>query len=168
MSNTPIQALHNYHQTAKSLNLAKRIELKELLGITEDDEKRLVGLDNEDEFIVILYALEWVKSFSGIEEGIAQVTKTKTTDFFVETVQGRKLSIEVKSSKDHEISFTRNLVEEKEEFSRQHSHECFFAIKLAGLWMLFSSEYILKRGCKISLEKDYFKSEMNEIFGESL
>ena len=43
MSNTPIQALHNYHQTAKSLNLAKRIELKELLGITEDDEKRLVG-----------------------------------------------------------------------------------------------------------------------------
>lgn len=33
MSNTPIQALHNYHQTAKSLNLAKRIELKELLGI---------------------------------------------------------------------------------------------------------------------------------------
>ena len=100
MSNTSIQALHNYHQTAKSLNLAKRIELKELLGITEDDEKRLVGLDNEDEFIVILYALEWVKSFSGIEEGIAQVTKTKTTDFFVETVQGRKLSIEVKSSKD--------------------------------------------------------------------
>lgn len=150
------------------MNLAKRIELKELLGITEDDEKRLVGLDNEDEFIVILYALEWVKSFSGIEEGIAQVTKTKTTDFFVETVQGRKLSIEVKSSKDHEISFTRNLVEEKEEFSRQHSHECFFAIKLAGLWMLFSSEYILKRGCKISLEKDYFKSEMNEIFGERL
>ena len=44
----------------------------------------------------------------------------------------------------------------------------FFAIKLAGLWMLFSSEYILKRGCKISLEKDYFKSEMNEIFGERL
>ena len=43
MSNTSIQALHNYHQTAKSLNLAKRIELKELLGITEDDEKRLVG-----------------------------------------------------------------------------------------------------------------------------
>lgn len=90
MSNTPIQALHNYHQTAKSLNLAKRIELKELLGITEDDEKRLVGLDDEDEFIVILYALEWVESFSGIEEGIAQVTKTKTTDFFVETVQGSK------------------------------------------------------------------------------
>lgn len=168
MSNTSIQILHNYHQAAKSLNPAKRIELKELLGITEDDEKRLVGLDNEDEFIVILYALEWVKSFSGIEEGIAQVTKTKTTDFFVETLQGRKLSIEVKSSKNHEISFTRNLVKEKEAFSRQHSHECFFAIKLAGFWMLFSSEYILKKDCNISLEKDYFKSEMNEIFGERL
>lgn len=44
-------------------------------------KKRLVGLDNEDEFIVILYALEWVKSFSGIEEGIAQVTKPKQQIF---------------------------------------------------------------------------------------
>ena len=47
-----------------------------------NDEKRLVGLDNEDEFIVILYALEWVKSFSGIEEGIAQVTKNQNNRFF--------------------------------------------------------------------------------------
>lgn len=118
MSNTPIQALHNYHQTAKSLNLAKRIELKELLGITEDDEKRLVGLDNEDEFIVILYALEWVESFSGIEEGIAQVTKTKTTDFFVETVQGSKYvkkkykyvkkKAKVEERKNEKVENTRN------------------------------------------------------------
>lgn len=40
MSKRLIQALHNYHQTAKSLNLAKRIELKELLGLTEADEKK--------------------------------------------------------------------------------------------------------------------------------
>ena len=168
MSNATIEMLHNYHQTAKSLNPEKRLQLKELLGITEEDENRLIGLENEDEFAVRLYALEWVNSFSGIEEGIAQVTKTKTTDLFVETVQGRKLSIEVKSSKNPEISFTRKLVEEKEKFSQKHSHECFFAIKLAGHWMLFSSEYILSRGCKISLEKDYLNSKMNEIFGERL
>lgn len=166
MSNVTIEMLHNYHQTAKSLNPEKRLQLKELLGITEDDENRLIGLENEDEFAVRLYALEWVKSFSGIEEGIAQVTKT--TDLFVETVQGRMLSVEVKSSKKPEISFTRKLVEEKEKFSQKHSHECFFAIKLAGHWMLFSSKYILSRGCKISLEKDYLNSEMNGIFGERL
>lgn len=168
MSNTSIEILHNYHQTAKSLKPAKRIELKELLGITEDDEKRLIGLDNEDEFAVILYVLGNVKSFSGVEEGIAQVTGTKTTDLFVETIQGRKLSIEIKSSKKHEISFSRNFIEEKEKFSQKHSYECFFAIKLAGHWMLFSSTYILKRGCEISIEKDYLKSEMNEVFGEKL
>ena len=42
MSKRSIQALHNY-QTAKSLNLAKRIELKELLGLTEADEKKIGG-----------------------------------------------------------------------------------------------------------------------------
>ena len=168
MSNVTIETLHQYHQTAKILEPEKRLQLKEVFGITEEDENRLIGLENEDEFAVRIYALEWVNSFSGIEEGIAQVTKTKTTDLFVETVQGRKLSIEVKSSKNSKISFTRKLVEEKEKFSQNHSHECFFAIKLAGHWMLFSSEYILNRGCKISLEKDYLKSKMNEIFGERL
>lgn len=63
MSDTSVQKLHNYYQTSKLLETSKRIELRELLGITEDDEKRLVGLKNEDEFIVKLYALEWVKSF---------------------------------------------------------------------------------------------------------
>lgn len=166
MSDTSVQKLHNYYQTSKLLEPSKRIELRELLGITEDDEKRLVGLKNEDEFIVKLYALEWVKSFSGVEEGTAKVTESKTTDIFVETMQGRKLSIEIKSSTKTKISFTHNLVQAKEDYSRKHSHECYFAIKLAGYWMLFSSEYILKRNCKISLEKDYFNSEMNEIFGE--
>ena len=68
----------------------------------------------------------------------------ENNEFFTDVKNNpHNVKVEVKSSKDHEISFTRNLVEEKEEFSRQHSHECFFAIKLAGLWMLFSSEYMI-------------------------
>lgn len=165
-SNTSIETLHNYHQMVKNLDPAKRVKLKELLGITVEDEQRLVGLDNEDEFAVIVYTLGWVKSFTGVEEGIAQVTKTKTTDLFVETIQGRKISIEIKSSKNHEIEFTHKLIQDKQHFSEEHGHECYFAIKLAGHWMLFSSSYIIKNGYKISLEKDYLKSEMNEIFGE--
>ncbi len=168
MSGVSIEELHNYHQTAKNLTPAKRVQLKQLLNITEDDEKRLVGLDNEDEFVVMIYALEWVKSFSGVDESISQITKTKTTDLFVETIYGKKMSIEVKSSKENEIKFTKKLVEDKISYSKEHAHECYFAIKLSGHWMLFSGDYILKNNCKISLEKDYFKSEMNKIFGERL
>lgn len=168
MSGTSIETLHNYHKTAKSLTPAQRIELKRLLNITDDDEKRLVGLENEDEFVVMIYALEWVKTFSGVDEGIAQITKTKTTDIFVETVCGKKLSIEIKSSQKNNIEFTRKLVEDKICYSNEHSHECYFAIKLNGHWMLFSGDYILQRNCKISLEKDYLNSEMNKIFGERL
>ena len=138
-------------QMIKRLPPAKRIELKELLNMTEADEKRLAGLDNEDEFVVMIYALEWVKAFSGVEEGIAQITKTKTTDLFVETIKGKKMSIEVKSSKNNEIKFTRKLVESKIEYSQEHSHECYFAIKLNGHWMLLNGDYVLNRNCKISL-----------------
>lgn len=168
MSGTSIETLHNYHQTAKNLTPAQRIELKRLLSITEDDEKRLVGLANEDEFVVMIHALEWVKSFSGVDEGIAQITKTKTTDLFVETVNGKKLSIEIKTSKKNDIELTRKLVEDKISYSNEHSHECYFAIKLNGHWMLFSGDYILQKNCKISLEEDYLNSEMNNIFGERL
>lgn len=168
MSGTTIEELHHYRQMAKNLTPAKRIELKRLINITEDDEKRLVGLDNEDEFVVMIYTLEWVKSFSGVDESIAQITRTKTTDLFVETKTGKKLSIEVKSSKENEIKFTRKLVEDKIAYSQEHSHECYFAIKLNGHWMLFSGDYILKKDCKISLEKDFLKSEMNSVFGERL
>lgn len=168
MSEKTIEELQRYHQMAKFHSPALRLELKNLLNITENDEKRLVGLDNEDEFVVMIHALEWVKSLSGNDESIAQITKTKTTDLFVETKKGKKLSIEVKSSKENEIKFTKKLVESKIAYSQEHSHECYFAIKLKGHWMLFSGDYILQNNCKISLENDFLKSEMNNIFGERL
>ena len=165
---TSIQRLHDYHQLAKTLTLTEREQLKQLLKISENDEQRLVGLDNEDEFIVLIHALGWVRSCSAIEEGVAQLSGTKTTDYFVENKFGRKLAIEIKSTKGKEISFTKNLVNSKIEYAKKYDHECYFAVRIHGLWLLLSADYILKKNCKISLIKDYKHSEMFDIFGERL
>lgn len=45
---------------------------------------------NETEFIIMIYSLGWVKSISAIDENSAQLTKTPTTDLFVETNVGKK------------------------------------------------------------------------------
>ena len=165
---TSIQILHDYHQLSKNLKPADRVQLKQLLKISKADERRLVGLDNEDEFIVLIHTLGWVKVCSAIEEGVAQLSGTKTTDYFVENIYGRKLAIEIKSTNENEVSFAKNLVNSKIEYAKKHDHECYFAVKIHGLWLLLSADYILKKKCKISFEKDYMHSEMFDVFGERL
>ncbi len=165
---TPVQVLHNYQQLAKFLRPEKREQLKQFLNISNDDQRRIGGLDNEDEFVVLIQALGWVKSCSGIEESSSKATGTETTDFFVETIAGRKIAIEVKSSKENQWLFQKKHVEKKIEYAKSHNHECYFALKLHGVWMLLSGEYVINHKCKISLEKDFHHSEMNQIFGDRL
>ncbi len=139
-----------------------------MLGISTEDEERLKGFENETEFKLIIYALGHVKKFVAIDESANKLMNTTTSDFLVVTDTGRKLSIEVKSSKNGEIKFTRSLVSQKEDFSKDLGYESYFAIKLSGHWLFFNSEYIIKQNYKISLNKDYLNSELSEIFGEML
>lgn len=165
---TPIEKIRDYYEISKYLNDTQKVELKKILGLTSDDENRIKGLENETEFLIMIYLLGWVKDVVAIDESASPLTGTKTTDFLVETVSGKKLSIEVKSSKNDEIKFSKNLVLGKKTFSEKYGCEAYFAIKLMGHWMLFSNEYILKRECKISLSKDFLKSELDDIFGERI
>lgn len=164
-----VEKLRNYYEMSKHLyDEIQKAELKNILGISTEDEKRLKGFENETEFKLIIYALGHVKRFVAIDESANKLTNTKTSDFLVVTDTGRKLSIEVKSSKNAEIEFTRSLVSQEEEFSKGLGYESYFAIKLSGHWMLFNSDYIIKQNYKISLNKDYLSSELGEIFGEML
>lgn len=168
MSNTPIELLHDYHNITKFLEPSKRDALRELLQIQESDLRRVGGLEAEDEFKLMIYSLQWVKSASGIEEGTAKVFDTTTDDLFVETLKGKKLCIEIKSTKDDSIRLKESLVREKIEYATSYSCECYFAIRLMGHWLLLSAQYVLDHDCKISIDSDYFFSELNELFGERL
>ena len=46
MNEVTIEVLHNYYEMSKNLSSNDKIKLKEMLHITESDEKRLVGLKN--------------------------------------------------------------------------------------------------------------------------
>lgn len=165
---TPVEMIHNYYEISKYLNETQKTDLKIALGLTDEDEKRIVGLENETEFLIMVYLLGWVKEITAIDEGASPLTNTKSTDFFIDTINGKKLSIEVKSSQKTSISFGKKLVQEKKEYSNRQDRELYFAIKLAGHWMLFSDQYLVSANYKISIEKDFQNSELNEIFGERI
>ncbi|WP_299448741.1 hypothetical protein [uncultured Phascolarctobacterium sp.] len=164
----PIEMIHNYYEVSKYLDDAQKTNLKAALGLTDEDEKRIVGLENETEFLIMVYLLGWVKEITAIDEGASPLTNTKSTDFFIDTIAGKKLSVEVKSSQNDSISFGRKLVHEKKEYSDRQNRELYFAIKLAGHWMLFSGQYVITKNYKISIKQDFQNSELNEVFGERI
>lgn len=166
MSDISIDVLHQFHGLQKNCTAEQLLKIKEALGITQEDEERLKGLQAEDEFLVLIYSLERVKNFAGVDENYAQITHSKTGDLFVETTDNRKLCIEIKSTKNDYKEFTRKSILDKKEFADSHSHECYFAIKLKGIWILLNADYILAHNCKITLLNDFPASEMADVFGE--
>lgn len=165
---TSIEKIKNYYDISKYLDESQQIDLMKKLNLTKDDIKRSEGLQNETEFLLMIYLLGWVKDFFQIDESFSQLTKTKTADFCVETIKGKKLSIEIKSSEKSEKKFSKNLVLEKKEFAEKLGYKSYFAIKLSGHWMLFSNDYIVKQNYKITLEKDFINSRLEREFGERL
>lgn len=163
-----VEKLRSYYDVSKFLDATKQSFLKDMLGITEEDEKRLPGMKNETEFLLIIYLLGQVKSITSIDESANPLTNSQSTDFLVETISGQNLAIEVKSSREREIIFSKNLVLRKKEFAEKYHCTPYFAIKLMGHWALFSTQYILEHGRKISIEKDFLNSELEEIFGERI
>lgn len=168
MGHSSVEMIHNYYDVSKYLDDTQKTNLKIALGLTAEDEQRIVGLENETEFLLMVYLLGWVKEITAIDEGTSPLTNTKSTDFFIDTIDGKRLSVEVKSSRKDSISFGKKLVQEKKEYSDRQNRELYFAIKLAGHWMLFSGQYIVSNHCKISVKKDFLNSELNAIFGERL
>lgn len=116
----------------------------------------------------MVYLLGWVKEVTAIDEGASPLTNTKSTDFFIDTINGKKLSVEVKSSQKDSINFGKKLVQEKKEYSDRQNRELYFAIKLSGHWTLFSGQYVISNNYKISIQKDFLNSELNEVFGERI
>lgn len=163
-----IDFIASYAKLADHLDSAQKTELDNLLKITDEDRKRCFGLENENEFIIMIYLLGWVKEFVSIDESTSPLTKTTTSDVLVETINGRKLSIEIKSTKEDIFKFSRSQINKKSEFAKSKGYEPYLAIKLKGQWMLFSNKYFLDKNCKITIEDDYLNSELDSLFGERL
>lgn len=164
MSNS-IEKIKAYHSMKSFLTEVEQKELADKLGLTEVDLSiRLVGKDNEIQFIMMLYLLGTCKNMIAFEEGVSTLTKTYTPDLFVEFNDGRKVLIEIKSTDKETYKITKGNFDKKVKFAEEFGYPLYFAIKLKGYWMLFHSDYLESRGRKININ-NYKYSVLNEVTG---
>jgi len=164
---TSMEKIKAYHSIKNFLNEEQQQQIAEMLMLTPVDiEKRLWGKDNEVEFILMVYLLQWCKSIVGFEEGIAKLTDTVASDLYIELLSKEKIVVEIKSTEDEKYSISESLFKKKEEFANKLNAKLYFAIKLAGYWTLYSSEYLKNNNRKVNINDDFLNSEFNKIFGD--
>lgn len=164
---TSMEKIKAYHSIKSFLNEEQQKQVADMLQLNSVDlTKRLWGKDNEVEFILMVYMLQWCKNIVGFEEGVANLTKTVASDLFIELITGQKIIVEIKSTEDKKFSISERLFNEKLNFANQFNSKLYFAIKILGNWTLYSSDYLLSRDRKIKIEEDFLKSEFNDIFGD--
>lgn len=69
----------------------------------QEIEKRLVGKNKEDEFVLILIFMEVCKNITAFDEGVSQLLKTATSDLLVELRNGNKFMLEIKHTEKENI-----------------------------------------------------------------
>ena len=84
-----------FQQMMPYLNKEQQDNLATTLGMElQEIERRLVGKNKEDEFILILLFMEVCKSITAFDEGVSQLLKTATSDLLVELQNEKKFMLE--------------------------------------------------------------------------
>ena len=140
-------------------------KVAQTLGMSiEEIDKRLVGKNKEDEFILILLFMDICKSITGFDEGISQLLKTATSDLLIELKNGEKFMLEIKHTDKEKYSISGGNLNRRIEYANKLGLKLFFAISIKGYWMLFDSEYLKNKNGKIDFS-DYTKSILDEKLG---
>lgn len=140
-------------------------KLAQTLGMSiEEINKRLVGKNKEDEFILILLFMDICKSITGFDEGVSQLLKTATSDLLIELKNGEKFMLEIKHTDKEKYSISGGNLNRRIEYANKLGLKLFFAISIKGYWMLFDSEYLKNKSGKIDFS-DYTKSILDEKLG---
>ena len=154
-----------FQQMMPYLNKEQQENLANTLGMElEEIERRLVGKNKEDEFVLILLFMEACKSLTGFDEGVSQLLKTATSDLLVELNCGKKFMLEIKHTDKERYSISMGNLQKRIDYAAKYNLELFFAISIKGYWMLFNAEYLKTRNGKIEVS-DGIKSQLDEFLG---
>lgn len=145
--------LDKEHQ--ESLANTLNMDLKEI-------DRRLVGKNKEDEFILILLFMEVCKNITGFDEGVSQLLKTATSDLLIELKSGTKFMLEIKHTNKEKYSISVGNLQKRVDYAHKYGLNLFFAISIKGYWMLFDETYLQKKHGKIDIS-DMTKSRLDEI-----
>lgn len=154
-----------FQQMMPYLNKEQQEDLAHTLGMDlQEIERRLVGKNKEDEFILILLFMEVCKSITAFDEGVSQLLKTATSDLLVELQNGNKFMLEIKHTNKERYSISMGNLQKRIDYASKYGLELFFAISIKGYWMLFNAEYVKEKNGKIEVS-DLMKSKLDEILG---
>ncbi|MEE9391195.1 MAG: hypothetical protein V3W41_01685 [Planctomycetota bacterium] len=166
MSVPEIEKITAFKNICPYLDVKRQEELARELGIDGVDlDRRLEGLRNEDEFVLILHFLRSCKHLIPFEEGAPQLTGTAAPDLLVQLHSGEKLLIEVKSSEKDLLKLGTGRVKKCMAVAEDLGLPLYFALKQRGVWGLFSAEHVLAQTGKLRLVEDFTKSEFDAKFG---
>lgn len=147
------------------LSKDEQSKLAQTLGMSmEEINKRLVGKNKEDEFILILLFMDICKSITGFDEGVSQLLNTATSDLLIELNSGEKFMLEIKHTDKEKYSISGGNLNRRIEYAKELGLNLLFAISIKGYWMLFDAEYLKSKNGKIDFS-DYTKSILDEKLG---
>lgn len=154
-----------FQQMMPYLNKEQQEKLATTLGMDlQEIERRLVGKNKEDEFVLILLFMEVCKSITAFDEGVSQLLKTATSDLLVELQNGNKFMLEIKHTEKEKYSISMGNLQKRIDYASKYGLDLYFAISIKGYWMLFSAEYLKEKKGKIEVS-DLMKSKLDEILG---
>lgn len=154
-----------FQQMMPYLTKEQQEELATTLGMDlKEIERRLVGKNKEDEFVLILLFMDACKSITAFDEGVSQLLKTATSDLLVELQNGNKFMLEIKHTDKERYSISMGNLEKRINYAGKYGLELFFAISIKGYWMLFNAEYLKEKKGKIDIS-DLMKSKLDETLG---
>ena len=154
-----------FQQMMPYLNKEQQEKLAITLGMDlQEIERRLVGKNKEDEFVLILLFMEVCKSITAFDEGVSQLLKTATSDLLVELQNGNKFMLEIKHTEKEKYSISMGNLHKRIDYASKYGLDLYFAISIKGYWMLFSAEYLKEKKGKIEVS-DLMKSKLDEILG---
>lgn len=154
-----------FQQMMPYLNKEQQEELANTLDMDlQEINRRLVGKNKEDEFVLILLFMEVCKSITGFDEGVSQLLKTATSDLLVELKNGNKFMLEIKHTDKQRYAISMGNLQKRIDYAEKHGLELFFAVSIKGYWMLFNADYLKGKNGKIEVS-DMTKSKLDEVLG---
>lgn len=139
--------------------------LKECNLNVEECNKRLKGIKKEAEFILALDMMDCCNNITPIDETFSATLKTYSSDILINLKDGRTIFLEIKCEFEKTtFKISLNNLEKRIKYAKDHSLDLLFAINIKGLWMLFDSDYLLKKNGKITFD-DFSNSILYNFFG---
>ena len=154
-----------FSQIRKYLSTEQESAIVQAMGTNiEEINRRMIGIDKEYEFLLMLLFMDNCESVSGFDEGILKLFYAATSDLIVVLKCEKKFLLEIKHTGKEKYQISSKKKKKRIDYAESVGLDLYFAISIKGFWMLFKSDYLKNNSGKITVA-DYKNSELDNILG---